>query len=479
MDEEMEPMEDMLRVVQIDGKDVVLNCEQAQIFDFVMAKVDDLATNPCYLFVSGPAGTGKTLLLKAFRNQINKLLGENSCLVTAPTDIAAEKHNAKTIDSVFLLRRNNGFEKLPPKEKKTLKKSLNSYKVILIDVINYVTSTTLAQIDFRLQDVLGKKKPFGGLSVIVMGDLLQMQPNEEPAIYQNVGEQKQRTNLWRLFEILELRDNERLNQDNHWDHSNVLEKIRSSDNVGFVHRELLKTCDLKQNSDFGVTEAITELQKLRDAHPGKVFVILVPHEEMSMEVHQNMVTRNGPVKVCVPQVPPKQNEDHDSEDSIEEDDLEIGIGCQVMLTCDLPDFNLVAGTFGLVKGFEEDTISVQFASGTYNIERLGEFSKQFPIRLADSLTIENSQGIEVDGVILVAKNCWDSSDFSVLSPGHIYTALSRAKGLELCRVTPFNAFGWKLSKSAKEEVVRMQEDNTDSGTEAVEITHVYLSEKME
>ncbi|KAF1749465.1 hypothetical protein GCK72_025933 [Caenorhabditis remanei] len=491
MDMEIEPMEIIDCKVEVDGIEIELNCEQEQVLDCTMEKVKYMENNSFFLLIGGAAGTGKSLLLKILRDQICQLHGENSCLVTAPTAASAEKLNARTIDSTFLFMNYDPFEPLPKEQKKALHSIWKKCKVLMIDDINYVNSTVFARIDHRSQDVLNTKQPFGGLSVIVFGDLLQLGPEERaPVIYRDIErcyrEPRDLTTpdspkiLWSLFELFELQDNMRMRFNP--EEAQILEKIRSSDNVAYVQKKLLEVCKLGEDSEIGIGDVMKELKTLREAHPQKKFVILVPDEHMVEQVNQ-VLTQVGPVGDFSPQeVTVKQTNTVLVDGAEEEDDLKVTKGSQVVLTCNIEEYNVHAGTLGTVMDFEKDTITVEFPCGTVDLERVSldrSNWKQFPIRLAEVLTIRESQGMEFDGVIIVAKESWFTCDMTMLEPGHMYTALSRAKSLELCRITPLDCFGWKTSKSALTEWERLQNREEMDSNNEMNIVQTYLSEKVD
>ncbi|KAI5177421.1 hypothetical protein PAEPH01_2475, partial [Pancytospora epiphaga] len=72
-----------------------------------------------------------------------------------------------------------GQARFQPLNKETAEQLFNMLRllrVLIIDEISLVTSVLLAQIDQRLQEIFGCDKPFGGISIVVFGDLLQLPP---------------------------------------------------------------------------------------------------------------------------------------------------------------------------------------------------------------------------------------------------------------------------------------------------------------
>lgn len=122
-----------------------------------------------HFFITGKAGSGKSTLLQLFRNTSQKKI-----VVLAPTGIAALNVKGQTIHSFF------GF---PPRilNKKEIEKRKNKsiYKkldVIIIDEISMVRADILDNMDYFLRLNRDVNEPFGGVQMILFGDLFQLPP---------------------------------------------------------------------------------------------------------------------------------------------------------------------------------------------------------------------------------------------------------------------------------------------------------------
>ena len=89
---------------------------------------------------------------------------------------------------------------------------------VIVDEISMVKSDMLYQLDFRLQEIMQNQKPFGGISILVFGDLMQLKPVmgnfifERP--YQKDYEMLHRCNpRWKLFSCIILKKNHRQGRD--------------------------------------------------------------------------------------------------------------------------------------------------------------------------------------------------------------------------------------------------------------------------
>jgi uncharacterized protein YpbB/energy-coupling factor transporter ATP-binding protein EcfA2 len=129
-----------------------------------------------HLFLTGKAGTGKTTFLKNLRAHSPKRM-----VVLAPTGVAAINAGGLTIHSFFQL----GFAPFVPgtplskelfrfsKEKINIIRSMD---LLVIDEISMVRADLLDAVDAVLRFVRKKEVPFGGVQLLMIGDLLQLAP---------------------------------------------------------------------------------------------------------------------------------------------------------------------------------------------------------------------------------------------------------------------------------------------------------------
>jgi hypothetical protein len=130
------------------------------------------------VFLTGKAGTGKTTFLRTLRERTPKRM-----VVLAPTGVAAINAQGQTIHSFFQLP----FGPIVPgmkvvekkgrynmgKEKKNLIKTLD---LLVIDEISMVRCDVLDAVDQELRKYRDRGKPFGGVQLLLIGDLQQLAP---------------------------------------------------------------------------------------------------------------------------------------------------------------------------------------------------------------------------------------------------------------------------------------------------------------
>jgi ATP-dependent exoDNAse (exonuclease V) alpha subunit len=134
----------------------------------------------CNVFLTGKAGTGKTTFLHNLRNNSAKRM-----IITAPTGVAAINAGGVTLHSFFQLpfgpflpgsetseqnrQRQFRFSKI----KKQIIKSLD---LLVIDEISMVRADLLDAVDSVLRRHRRSNDPFGGVQLLMIGDLHQLSP---------------------------------------------------------------------------------------------------------------------------------------------------------------------------------------------------------------------------------------------------------------------------------------------------------------
>ena len=130
----------------------------------------------CALFLTGKAGTGKTTFLRNLRNHTDKRL-----VVTAPTGVAAINAGGVTLHSFFQLpfgpmapgAEFSGGRHRMSREKRNI---INSLDLLVIDEISMVRADVLDGVDTVLKRYRRSELPFGGVQLLMIGDLQQLAP---------------------------------------------------------------------------------------------------------------------------------------------------------------------------------------------------------------------------------------------------------------------------------------------------------------
>ena len=200
-----------------------LNEGQQHLFNFIMQfalhcklaeKNNELPPKPFQIFLSGGAGIRKSFLIKAITEYLkrvlrypNQNLDQPSVLVTASTGKAATGINGITLHSAFHLPVKSGLKshKYKKPSYETLQMLRNRYqylKVLIIDEISVVVIETSGHLDLVLRAIMQNSSPFGGVSLLVVGDFLQLSPVNQKGVFMKPSEGSYRSFngwLWEKF----------------------------------------------------------------------------------------------------------------------------------------------------------------------------------------------------------------------------------------------------------------------------------------
>lgn len=388
----------------------------------------------CNLFLTGRAGTGKTTFLQKFLKETSK-----HAVVLAPTGVAAINAGGVTIHSFFQLPFNffipgagynnegKGRYNKFSSQKRRLFRSLD---LLVIDEISMVRPDILDAIDELLRRIRRSEMPFGGVQLLLIGDLRQLPPvikeDERPLIekYYPSPYFFESTALRKAgFYTIELKTIYRQN-DLHF--ISILNAVRD----GIISREQLAELNTRYSSQIAT-----------DVNPG--FIRLTTHNHTAYSINaanlDNIKGKTYNYKCVV------KNSFPESAYPAEEL-LKLKVGAQVMFLKNDPsgEHQYYNGLLGVVKCLDKDRVTVAPLDGggditvgmitwenikyehdeaTNTIKETveGTFS-QIPLRTAWAITIHKSQGLTFDRCIVDASRSF--------APGQAYVALSRCRTFE-------------------------------------------------
>ena len=274
-----------------------LNIDQKRVYDKVIKHIEHMVrhrdkecmgkecSRPLNLYVSGFGGTGKSYLIKALQGYLwvqKNLFDEPADIaLTAPTGLAAANVGGQTLHSLFSLPVEHG-EKLP--KYTALKKNsmqqirtvLKDLALLVIDEISMVSAEMMMSINLRLQEIFGADELFGGKTVIVFGDLLQLPPVHGKRPFQDLsgddvhnltGGLRIPSHLWGNFEYDELTINQRQKGEVNEKWSSILGRIRigrqSQDDINILQERLIpvRQCELPSQHLDQIVDYYLSLQK--------------------------------------------------------------------------------------------------------------------------------------------------------------------------------------------------------------------------
>lgn len=381
------------------------------------------------VFITGKAGTGKTFLLQKI---VEKYKGNKYFAVLSPTGIAAENANGVTMHS---------FLKLPltpylPHHRYSSLYSLDDYTIevvkkldmIIIDEISMVRCNMLDAADMILRHYRKSRKPFGGIQLIMFGDLYQLMPVTKEEDW-DILKSHYRSSYFFCSELLQKMDYYVIS----------LEKIHRQKDKPFIN--LLNNIRLgkvkAKDIDFLNTRFEPDFQAGID---DRVVMLKVRNKDTDNYNDDQLGKLKGPHKTSY-----AYEENWKPEKYPTSTKLIIKKGARVMFVKnDTQHGRYSNGTMGVVVGFSDDYITVlkdnsqvpiyverqkwerleyriNKKTKTIETEVVGCF-KQYPLKLAWAVTIHKSQGLTFDEVAVDAAKSF--------TYGQVYVALSRCTRME-------------------------------------------------
>lgn len=217
-----------------------LNKTQSDIFYFIrdwcLQKTNGAKPQPFHIFVTGGAGTGKSHLIKTVHYEAERVLsksvhepGHLTVLLTALTGTAAFNIGGTTIHHAFALNKYMPFPYEPLQEQRlnAIRVKLQNLQILVIDEISMVYKRLLYYVHERLVQIKKNRLPFGGVSVVAVGDFFQLPPvkqkKTERLYHDNVSYPE---DFWtECFKLVELTEVMRQSEDLKF--SEMLNRIRT------------------------------------------------------------------------------------------------------------------------------------------------------------------------------------------------------------------------------------------------------------
>ncbi|NNE25330.1 MAG: AAA family ATPase [Saprospiraceae bacterium] len=399
------------------GKEpALLNSEFTSVLDLIENQNE-------HVFITGRAGTGKSTLL----NILKKTTRKNAAVV-APTGIAALNVGGQTIHSFF---------KLPPKmvdpRELTKRKNHRFYKklkLLIIDEISMVRADMMDCIDIFLRNNRENNAPFGGVQLVVFGDLFQLPPVVSSAFERQYLKERYGTPYFfaaHVFNEIELRMIElrTVYRQTERRFINLLDNIRLRHIDHDVMDEINQRYSEEDPEEMAITLCATNA-KVNSINSTRLKSLTSPLFEYKSKMTGNFNERISPA------------------DNV----LWLKEGAQIMFVKNDPEGQFVNGTIGRVEKLDYDKIIVaiqkegeikyinvdqadwemmKYEMDAEDPEKFktsvtGTFT-QYPLKLAWAITIHKSQGKTFDNIIVdLGRGAFDY--------GQTYVALSRCRTLD-------------------------------------------------
>ncbi len=381
------------------------------------------------LFLTGKAGTGKSTLIRHFMTRTDRRV-----VVVAPTGIAALNVDGHTIHRLFSFRSTTSLEdvRTGPYRPGRFMKTLMSLQTLIVDEASMVRADLFDMLTAALER-FGPRPgtPFGGVQVVLVGDLLQLPPVVEdslkghfaghyatPYFFSAHSFERADFPAVALTTVFRQQGDDRLTA--------LLNAVREGILLDHAQVDLNSRVD----PDFEPPE-------------DELWLTLAPSNRIVTARNRQRLDRlDGEVirSVAV------ESGDLSLFDAPTERVLTFKVGAQVMMLSNDAGDRWVNGTLGKVVDVEvaggEPEVTVEFADGsTARVDRFtwdvlrpvvedGRMSTevvgtytQLPFKLAWAITIHKSQGQTLDRLVVDLTG-------GVFAEGQVYVALSRATSLE-------------------------------------------------
>ena len=387
-----------------------------------------------HMFLTGKAGTGKTTFLKELKRRSPKRM-----VVTAPTGIAAINAEGMTLHSFFQLPFapyipdtvfNAGKDAYRYRFSKEKIRIIRSIDLLVIDEISMVRADLLDAVDSVLRRYRSSHLPFGGVQLLMIGDLQQLAPVVKAEEWELLSKHydtpyffSSRALAETQYATIELKQTYR-QTDAHF--LNLLNRVRTN------------------TADRRVLEELNRRYKPKFVPPAEErYIRLTTHNILAQNINERELGKiDRPTFVFNAVITGKFPEYSYPTDET----LTLKQGAQIMFVKNdrSPEKRYFNGMIGEITAIDEKGFYVrskdypeeirveqeQWDNSRYTLnektmeiteEIEGTFS-QFPVRLAWAITIHKSQGLTFSHAIIDAHDSF--------AHGQVYVALSRCRTLE-------------------------------------------------
>ncbi|MGH7195641.1 MAG: HRDC domain-containing protein [Candidatus Saccharimonadales bacterium] len=379
------------------------------------------------VFLTGAPGAGKTYVLNEF---IRRMASRNKRVaVTASTGIAATHIGGTTIHSwsgLGIRDQLTDFDKTWLTANDRLRKRYLNTDILVIDEISMLHGKRLDMVNEACKILREDESPFGGLQVIMVGDLFQLPPVNRAS---ELVDFAHTSAAWAELnpKICYLSEQHRQTKDQLLD---ILEAMRSGEIEDYHTQALTERLGQKPDEDLVVTRLYAhniDVDSINQKHlsaissSGKTFV---------------METKGGASKI-----------EQLARSVLAPEKLTLKIGAEVMFVANNFALGFANGTRGQVIDFHENLpivrlvndrrIKVEPHSWTLNEDGKKRAEVlQLPLRLAWAITIHKSQGMTLDAAEMDLSKSF--------TPGMGYVALSRVRSLDGIFLTGINNVAMQL-----------------------------------
>ena len=425
------------------------------------------------IFLTGKAGTGKTTFLKTVVEQSKK-----RTIVVAPTGVAAINAGGMTIHSFFQLP----FTPYVPNARiqskfdfgKEKRRIIASLDVLIIDEISMVRSDLLDAIDSVLRRYRDHYKPFGGVQLLMIGDLQQLTPVVTP---------EDEALLKPYYDTPYFFGSKALQQIEYV--TILLSQVFRQEDAAFL--DVLNHIREAHPTTNDIAVLNQRCQPAFIPRQGEGYIRLTTHNYLADNYNENEL-RKLPAHSYTFQAQIEGNFPEYSYPTSEV--LTLKEGAQVMFVKNDPtgEHRYFNGRIGEIVEISESHVCVLCAGDAEGIEveplewenaqyqlnpetrvietKIQGTFRQLPLRLAWAITIHKSQGLTFERAIIDANLSF--------APGQVYVALSRCKTLEgMVLSAPIEARAIIADKRVEDYIGHQEEEAQKSISQLPQLKEEY------
>ncbi|PAF49722.1 hypothetical protein BKH43_06430 [Helicobacter sp. 13S00401-1] len=377
------------------------------------------------IFLQGQAGSGKSTFIHYLKTNSNKRLA-----LTSPTAVAALNIDGVSLHSFFKLPLSDFFvfDEILKTPRKRLKSMLAKIDLIVIDEISMVRADMLDIIDLLCKQAKSSSKPFGGIQMLLVGDLCQLPPVIKSNTYE-ICEQFYGSRRAYFFDSQAFKEGRFKTIE--------LSKVYRQEDEGLLEN-LIKIRDA-----INLQSAVSYFNtcKIKDSSILESALLITPYNKVVDEVNEKrLALLSSPSKTYVSKTSGSFDQ---SLNTPAPKVLTLKVGALVIFNKNNAT-TWINGTSGIVEDLEEDVVVVRIlqgnkivkvareewtsysyeldSSGALKEKEMGKFT-QFPLQLGYALSIHKAQGKTLDKVIIDINK-------GAFAHGQLYVALSRTRRKE-------------------------------------------------
>merc|ERR1711911_347224 len=479
----------------------VLNIAVKFAKDVVKArKFGNKRPTPPLLIVHGGAGAGKSTVINVVTQWTQKIVQKAGDTTTSPCVVktafcgtAAANIEGQTLHSAFGFSFNNNYYSLSDKNRDERRVANKNVVMIIIDEISMVKSDMLYMLDLRLQEITERiGVPFGGISVLTFGDMMQLKPCMGRYIFETpINKEFYITHKlqprWEMFKPLILKINHR--QGNDKIYADMLNRIRVGQQTEEDMKMLKSRTRRKGHKDLKQVDLFITGKRKEAAKINKNYLAKLPGYKIEIQaVHHHDARKNFKPRI--------NNKDGTVAETGFVDKLELKQNAKVIMIHNVCTTDgLTNGQLGVLKevlknsngGIEKlivkfnkpnvgtvsrsqnpimarkypDCVVIERVKLEYSLRKKGgvEGAKaaviQFPIRLAHAITAHKVQGQSIPSPLKVGMDI-----SSVFEAAQAYVMLSRVQSLDQVYIAnDMNAKKIMFAEKALEELTRLQDES--------------------